>query len=101
MTKLAGKLCGSGAPLRLCYEVDPCGYGVYRQMRALGHECAVVTPSLILRLGDRIKTDRRDALSLARLNQKGELTSAWVPDKEWEAIRSRVFTGGRRWTRAH
>ena len=129
VAKLAGKLSESGAALRFCYEAGPCGYGVYRQLRALGHECAVVAPSLIPRRpGDRIKTDRRDALSLARLHQHGELTSVWVPDEEQEAIRDleraredfkhaerrvrqrlngfllrhgRVYTGGRRWTQAH
>ena len=63
-------------------------YGVYRQLRALGHACTVVAPSLIPRRpGDRIKTDRRDALSLARLFQHGELTSVWVPDEAQEAMR--------------
>ena len=72
VAKLAGKLSEAGAPLRFCYEAGPCGYGVYR-LRALGHECAVVAPSLIPRRpGDRIKTDRRDALSLARLHRNGE-----------------------------
>ena len=129
VAKLAGKLSGSGASLRFCYEAGPCGYGVYRQLRALGHECAVVAPSLIPRRpGERIKTDRRDALSLARLHRNGELTAVWVPDEEQEAIRDleraredfkhaerrvrqrlngfllrhgRVYAGGRRWTQAH
>ena len=66
----------------------PCGHGVYRQLRALGHDCTVVAPSLIPRRpGDRIKTDRRDALSLARLFRNGELTPVWVPDEAQEAMR--------------
>ena len=130
VARLAGKLAAElSVALRFCYEAGPCGYGVYRQLRALGHECAVVAPSLIPRRpGDRIKTDRRDALSLARLHQKGELTSVWVPDEEQEALRDleraredfkhaerrvrqrlngfllrhgRVYTSGRRWTKAH
>lgn len=58
--------------LTFCYEAGPCGYGVYRQIISLGHHCDVVAPSLIPRkAGDRIKTDRRDAMSLARLYRSG------------------------------
>ena len=68
LSKLAGQLASGGTSLRFCYEAGPCGYGVYRQLTALGHACTVVAPSLIPRQpGDRIKTDRRDALSLAAL----------------------------------
>ena len=96
LAKLSGKLSESGAPLRFCYEAGPCDYGAYRQLRALGHECAVVAPSLIPRRpGDRIKMDRRDALTLARLHQYGELTSVWVSDEEQQAIRD-AGTGARR-----
>jgi transposase len=57
----------------------------------MGHECAVVAPSLIPRKpGDRIKTDRRDAINLARLHRAGELTPVWVPDQAHEAIRDLV-----------
>jgi transposase len=57
----------------------------------MGHECAVVAPSLIPRKpGDRIKTDRRDAINLAKLHRAGELTSVWVPDQAHEAIRDLV-----------
>jgi transposase len=56
-----------------------------------GHECVVVAPSLIpRRAGDRVKTDRRDAASLARLHRAGELTAVWVPDAGHEAIRDLV-----------
>lgn len=57
-----------------------------------GHECAVVAPSLTLRRpGDRVKTDRRDALKFARLHRANELTAVWVPDETHEAIRDLVI----------
>jgi transposase len=63
------------------YEAGPCGYGIHRRLSGQGHECVVVAPSLIpKRAGDRVKTDRRDAASLARLHRAGELTAVWVPD---------------------
>ena len=88
LAKLCGNLGGSETSLRFCYEAGPCGYGVYRQLVGLGHECVVVAPSLIPRRpGDHIKTDRRDALSLSRLFKNGELTPVWVPDEAQEAMR--------------
>ena len=67
------------------------GYGLYRFIRSLGHECTVVAPSLIQRKpGDRVKTNRRDAVSLARLLRAGELTAVWVPDEGHEAMRDLV-----------
>jgi transposase len=78
---LAVKLARGGNPLRFCYEVGPCGYGNQREITAAGHDCVVVAPSLIPRKpGDRIKTDRRDAINLAKLHRAGELTAVWVPD---------------------
>jgi transposase len=89
--RLVRKLGGAGAKLRFCYEAGPCGYGIQRQLSAHGHECAVVAPSLIpKRTGDRVKTDRRDAASLARLHRAGELTAVWVPDAGHEAMRDLV-----------
>ncbi len=77
-----------GALLLFCYEAGPCGYGLYRQLLEVGHECQVVAPSLIPKKpGERIKTDRRDALKLARLLRAGDLTAVWVPDAEQEAMR--------------
>ncbi len=79
LRKLAEKLSGQGRRLRFCYEAGPCGYGVYRTLTGLGHDCAVVAPSLIPRRpGDRVKTDRRDCLGLATLERAGELTAVWV-----------------------
>ena len=77
-----------GTLLLFCYEAGPCGYGLYRQLLEAGHECQVVAPSLIPKKpGERIKTDRRDALKLARLLRAGDLTAVWVPDTEQEAMR--------------
>lgn len=88
MTKLVRQLGKEGARLSFCYEAGPCGYGVYRQLQGGGHACMVVAPSLIPRkAGDRVKTDRRDSMSLARLHRAGELTAVWVPDAEHEALR--------------
>jgi hypothetical protein len=85
------KLGGDRVRVRFCYEAGPCGYGIQRQLSALGHDCVVVAPSLIpKRAGDRIKTDRRDAASLARLHRVGELTAVWVPDAKHEAMRDLV-----------
>lgn len=92
--KLVRKLSGKYARLTFCYEAGPTGYGLYRQIKSLGHECLVVAPSLIpKKAGDRVKTDRRDALSLARLSRAGELTAVWVPDERHEAMRE--LTRGR------
>lgn len=88
---LAGKLSHGERELRFCYEVGPCGYGIQRQLTATGHDCVVVAPALIPRKpGDRIKTDRRDAINLAKLHRAGELTPVWVPDQAHEAIRDLV-----------
>jgi len=115
--------------LRVCFEAGPTGYGLYRQVRALGHDCLVVAPALIpKRSGERIKTNRRDAVTLARLHRAGELTGVWTPDAAHEAVRdlvrareaasddlrrkrqqllsfllrhSRIYRGGGHWTLAH
>jgi transposase len=89
--KLMQKLGGPETILRVAYEAGPTGYVVHRQLTELGIECLVVAPSLIpVRAGDRVKTDRRDALKLARLLRSGDLTPVWVPDQEHEALRSLV-----------
>ena len=88
---LAAKLARGGRSLQFCYEAGPCGYGIQRLLTAAGHECIVVAPSLIPRkAGERIKTDRRDAINLAKMHRAGELTSVWVPDPAHEAIRDVV-----------
>ena len=66
-------------------------YGLHRQLVELGHDCIVVAPSLIpVKAGDRVKTDRRDAVMLATLHRAGELTAVWVPDAAHEAMRDLV-----------
>lgn len=90
MAKLIQRLSRDydGERLLFCYEAGPCGYVLYHQIRSLGHDCDVVAPALIPRkAGDRVKTDRRDALGLARQCRSGDLTAVWVPDKEQEAMR--------------
>jgi len=88
MDKLIRQLKKGDAKLSFCYEAGPCGYGLHRRLTTLGWDCMVVAPSLIPRkAGDRVKTDRRDSLSLARLLRAGELTAVCVPDDEQEALR--------------
>jgi len=86
--KLVRKLAAKYQRLTFCYEAGPTGYGLYRQIKSLGHECVVVAPSLIpKRPGDKVKTNRRDALNLVKLLRAGELTAVWVPDPQHEAMR--------------
>ena len=88
VVKLVRRLRKEGGRLSFCYEAGPCGYGLHRQLKELGQDCQVVAPSLISRKpGDRVKTDRRDSLNLARLHRAGELTAVWVPDGAQEALR--------------
>lgn len=129
VASMVSKLSKRGAKLHFCYEAGPTGYGLYRQIVELGHDCVVVAPSLVpKRAGDRVKTNRRDAMSLARLHRAGELTAVWVPDEGHEAIRDlvrarevasealkqvrqqlqsfllrhgRIYAGREPWTRAH
>jgi len=71
-----------------CYEAGPCGYVLYHQLQSLEHDCMVIAPSLIPRKpGDRIKTDRRDAIKLATSLRSGDLTAIWVPDDDQESMR--------------
>src|SRR5215216_1059969 len=127
--RLLRKLAHKYKALPVCYEAGPTGYGLYRHIRALGYVCDVIAPSLVpKRPGDRVKTNRRDAVTLARLLRAGELTPIWVPDEVHEAVRDlvrareaaaqdlrhkrqqvlsfllrhgRIFTGHRHWSRAH
>jgi transposase len=88
--KLIKKL-GAPQSLRACYEAGPCGYGLYWQLTALGVHCDVIAPTLVpVKAGDRVKTDRRDALKLARCYRGGDLTPVWVPDAAHEALRDLV-----------
>ena len=86
--KLVRKLAGRYERLTFCYEAGPTGYGLYRQIKSLGHECVVVAPSLIPKKpGNQVKTNRRDAIELAKLLRADELTPVWVPDRRHEAMR--------------
>ena len=88
LVKLVRQLRKNDAVLSFCYEAGPCGYGIHRQLTEMGWECMVVAPSLIpKKAGDRIKTDRRDSLMLARLLRAGELTAVWVPEGAQEGLR--------------
>lgn len=127
--RLIERLGAKHGKLDVVYEAGPCGYGLHRQITALGHACTVVAPSLVpVRAGNRVKTNRRDAVALARLHRGGELTAVWIPDPAHEAMRDlirvrtaameavrrarqqlhgfllrhdRVFTGRKAWSPAH
>jgi transposase len=129
ITKLIKKVVPKGSRAAFCYEAGPCGYGVYRHITDMGHRCDVVAPSLIpKKAGDRVKTDRRDAVKLTRLYRAGELTAVWVPDQQQEAMRDltriredmksmerharqrlsgfllrnkKIYMGNNKWTQAH
>jgi transposase len=91
INKLIDKLQDKNVELRFVYEAGPCGYQIYRNLKSKKISCAVVAPSMIpRRSGDRVKTDRRDAINLVRLFRAGELTSIYVPSVEDEAIRDLI-----------
>ncbi len=82
---------GSPEQLRACYEAGPTGFVLYWQLTQLGVKCDVVAPSLVPKKpGDKVKTDRRDALKLARSHRSGDLTAVWIPDEASEALRDLV-----------
>lgn len=88
LAKLVRQLRKGDVNLSFCYEAGPCGYVIHRQLTEMGWDCHVVAPSLIpKKAGDRVKTDRRDSMMLARLHRAGELTAVWVPDDAQEALR--------------
>jgi transposase len=129
LERMIKKLAGRYGRLHVCFEAGPTGYGLYRQIQDLGHDCMVVAPALIpKRSGERVKTNRRDAVTLARLHRAGELTRVWVPNAVHEAVRDlvrareaasedlrrkrqqllsfllrhgRIYAGGGHWTLAH
>lgn len=128
LRKVLGKL-GEPGDLQVVYEAGPCGYGLVRRLRAEGYACEVIAPAKVARRsGDRVKTDRRDALHLAEQGRAGALTPVWVLDEADEAIRDlsraredairirhkarqriqamllrhgRRYRGGTNWTAAH
>jgi transposase len=91
VSKALRRLVSAGHRLHIVYEAGPCGFDLQRHLGALGWRCEVVAPSSIpKRSGDRVKTDRRDAVMLARLARAGELTAVRVPDAVDEALRDLV-----------
>jgi transposase len=88
VTKALRRLASCGRRLKVVYEAGPSGFVLQRHLSALGFDCDVVAPSLIpKRPGERIKTDRRDSMMLARLARAGELTAVRVPQPADEAMR--------------
>ena len=86
--QLIRKMQSKATHLVFIYEAGPCGYWLYRYLTKKDYDCWVVAPSLIpKKAGDRVKTDRRDAVQLARLARSGDLTPVYVPKVEDEAIR--------------
>src|SRR3989442_6147968 len=78
-------------PVAACYEAGVSGYVLHRQLTARGVACSVIAPALTpRRAGQRIKTDRRDAVKLVRLFRAGELTAIHVLDESEEAVRDLV-----------
>ncbi|PZR54021.1 MAG: IS110 family transposase, partial [Stutzerimonas stutzeri] len=91
MRRVVQRIIAKHERAHFCYEAGPTGYGLYRLITGMGHPCDVVAPSLIpRRAGDRVKTNRRDAVGLAKLLRAGELTAVWVPDEGHEAMRDLV-----------
>jgi len=85
---LIRKLQSKSPHLVFVYEAGPCGYWLYRYLTRKTFPCFVVAPSLIPRKpGDHVKTDKRDAVTLARLARSGDLTPVYVPAVADEAIR--------------
>jgi transposase len=86
--QLTRKMQSKAKHLIFVYEAGPCGYWLYRYLTQKDYDCWVVAPSLIpKKSGDRVKTDRRDAVQLARLARSGDLTAVYIPKVEDEAIR--------------
>ena len=78
-------------PARMVYEAGPTGYGLARRGRAVGIELGVCAPGKTERPpADRVKTDKRDAIRLARLLAAGELTLVTIPSVEREQLRDLV-----------
>ncbi|MCA9180735.1 MAG: IS110 family transposase, partial [Planctomycetales bacterium] len=85
------KKLGNLGSLRVCYEAGPTGYALYWQLTKLGIACEVIAPTLVpVKTGERVKTDKRDAIKLAQCYRAGELTPIFVPDTVHEALRDLV-----------
>jgi|SRR5438105_4802693 len=91
LDKVVRALRAPNRRLHFVYEAGPCGFGIYRYLTNRGEACVVVSPSMVpKRSGDRVKTDRRDSVTLARLHRAGELRAIYVPDDADEAMRDLV-----------
>lgn len=91
LDKALRRLTSRGHRLHVVYEAGPCGFVIWRHLTALGQACDVVAPSSMpRRSGERIKTDRRDAMLLARLDRSGDLVAVRVPGPADEAVRDLV-----------
>ena len=89
------KRAGRASGIWACYEAGPTGYGLYRQLEAMGVRCDVVAPSLVPKgRGDRVKTDKRDARHLVGLHRAGQLVAIGVPNPAQEAVRDLCRTRG-------
>ncbi len=86
--RLCKRVQSKARHVRVVYEAGPCGYGLYRELVERGFDCVVCAPSLIPKKpGERVKTDRRDAVKLVRALRAGDLSAVHVPDVEDEAFR--------------
>jgi len=91
VSKCMRKLVSAGHRLHIVYEAGPCGFVLQRHFSALGWHCDVVAPSSVPRpSGERVKTDRRDAMKLARLARSNDLAVVRVPGRADEAVRDLV-----------
>ena len=89
--QLVRKMPSKAQHLIFVYEAGTCGYWLYRYLTKKGYACGVVAPSLIpQKAGDRVKTDRRDAMQLARLARSGDRTVVYVPTVDDAAMRDRT-----------
>ena len=95
LDRLCKQVQSKGAHVRFVYEAGPCGYGLYRSLTKKGFACMVCAPSLIPRKpGDRVKTDRRDAVKLVKALRSNDLARVHVPDVVDEALRDLVRAWG-------
>jgi transposase len=82
--------------ISVCYEAGGCGMWIARMLTKMKVHCTVIAPSLIpTKSGDHVKTDKKDAIKLARLHRPGELVSVFVPDETDEAVRDLCRAGRR------
>jgi transposase len=86
--RLCKRLQSKARRVHVVYEAGPCGYGLYRQLVEKGVDCMVCAPSLIPKKpGERVKTDRRDAVKLVRSLRAGDLSAVYVPTVDDKAFR--------------